>query len=337
MQRFGYPMIIAIGLAVCGTGMACGEESQPAPSTKRAIERALVFLKDDAAKWRAEHDCSTCHHGVFTVWTMTEARRRGFAVSAENDADIAAWAKKRWLDRADLPRDTRPGWSMVNTPLIYFALMTRWNPGENVLTEEEFQRVTGHLLRHQEADGSWAWSSAPPANRPPPFFESDEVATRLALLALPEKAPSETDDVRASRDKAVAWLTKSEPNQTTQAAALRLLWNHRTGSASLKQDIERFLSLQRDDGGWGQLENRPSDAYATGQSLYVLNLVGIPPERDEIRRAAAFLVSTQREDGSWPMTRRGHEGVTPSDNIVPITYFGSAWATLGLIRSWNGE
>lgn len=29
MQRFAYPMIIAIGLAVCGTGTACGEESQP--------------------------------------------------------------------------------------------------------------------------------------------------------------------------------------------------------------------------------------------------------------------------------------------------------------------
>jgi hypothetical protein len=33
------------------------------------------------------------------------------------------------------------------------------------------------------------------------------------------------------------------------------------------------------------------------------------------------------------MTRRGHPGVTPSDNVVPITYFGSAWATLGLMRS----
>ena len=28
-----------------------------------------------------------------------------------------------------------------------------------------------------------------------------------------------------------------------------------------------------------------------------------------------------------------HPGVTPSDNVVPITYFGSAWGTLGLTRS----
>lgn len=34
MQRFACPTIIAIGLAVCGTGTACGEESQPAPSSR---------------------------------------------------------------------------------------------------------------------------------------------------------------------------------------------------------------------------------------------------------------------------------------------------------------
>jgi internalin A len=33
------------------------------------------------------------------------------------------------------------------------------------------------------------------------------------------------------------------------------------------------------------------------------------------------------------MTSRGHPGVTPYTNLVPTTYFGSAWATLGLARS----
>lgn len=80
------------------------------------------------------------------------------------------------------------------------------------------------------------------------------------------------------------------------------------------------------------MADQPSDAYATGQSLYILNLLGVPGDRPEIQRAVGFLVATQREDGSWSMTRRGHDGVTPSENIIPITYFGSAWGTLGLIR-----
>jgi hypothetical protein len=47
----------------------------------------------------------------------------------------------------------------------------------------------------------------------------------------------------------------------------------------------------------------------------------------------AFLAATQKEDGSWPMTPRANPGATPATNPVPITYFGTAWATLGLMRS----
>src|SRR5205823_1546127 len=49
-----------------------------------------------------------------------------------------------------------------------------------------------------------------------------------------------------------------------------------------------------------------------------------------------FLTSTQRDDGSWPMTHRYHPEVDstnkPVKKSVPITYFGSCWAMLGLVR-----
>ena len=88
----------------------------------------------------------------------------------------------------------------------------------------------------------------------------------------------------------------------------------------------------RTDGGWGQLKDLPSDAYATGQALYVLNLAGADGGSEPVRRAIQFLISSQNADGSWPMTPRSHEGATPSTNTMPITYFGSAWGTLGLLR-----
>jgi squalene-hopene/tetraprenyl-beta-curcumene cyclase len=97
--------------------------------------------------------------------------------------------------------------------------------------------------------------------------------------------------------------------------------------------IKRLLELQNKDGGWGQERGLPSDAYATGQALYFLSLAGVARDRPEIRRAVAFLVARQEEDGSWPMTSRAHPGAKPMTNPVPITYFGSAWATLGLMRS----
>lgn len=327
------PIILSVGAQFLRS-----EEARPTTISKpqQAINKAIAFINDDAAKWRKEHECATCHHGTLTVWVLTEAKRRGDAIDAEYYVEMVNWTKER-LNRIDLPRDSRPGWSMMNTPALYLALLAQVLPEQQAITPEDVQRISDHLLRHQEADGSWAWSSAPAKNRPPPWFESDEVATLLAVMALkePAHADSPPSPIRVSREQALAWLTKVEPTGTTQAAVFRL-WAKARGDvadATLPAEIEQFLARQNVDGGWSQVPDRPSDAYATGQSLYVLNQIGVPSERKEIQRGVAFLVDQQREDGSWPMTRRGHPGVTPGEFIVPITYFGSAWATLGLLRS----
>jgi squalene-hopene/tetraprenyl-beta-curcumene cyclase len=97
--------------------------------------------------------------------------------------------------------------------------------------------------------------------------------------------------------------------------------------------VNGLNTLQNSDGGWSQLPDRPSDAYATGQVLYALHLAEVAPDAEPILKGVQFLIRTQRDDGSWPMTRRTQTGETPSQNMIPITYFGSAWATLGLLRS----
>ncbi|MCI0461207.1 MAG: terpene cyclase/mutase family protein [Gemmataceae bacterium] len=305
---------------------------------RKAVERGLDFLQQDAVKWRKERSCSTCHHGTMTVWALTEAKSRGYEVAADRLADMVKWTKDRLLERIDLPRDKRPGWRMVNTPALYLSLMAQSVPKQDSVSADELKRIAAHLFRHQEADGSWAWSSAPPKNRPPPYFESDEVATLLGYLALGPQVPAdpkEKSQARDAREKAAAWLAKTKPSDTTQAAALRLLVKIRAGgpAKALQPEIDQFLGRQNKDGGWGQLRDAPSDAYATGQALYVLSLAGVKNDRAEVRRGVTFLVNTQKENGSWPMTARSHPGATPANNVIPITYFGSAWATLGLMRS----
>jgi hypothetical protein len=304
---------------------------------RKAVERGLGFLQQDAAKWRKDRQCSTCHHGTMTVWALCEAKSRGYAIEAETLADTVKWTKDR-LARIDLPRDTRPGWSMVNTPAIYLALMAQAVPKQEAVSADDLSRIVGHLLRHQEADGSWAWSSAPAQNRPPPFFESDEVATLLVYTVLGPHAPADRKEKSPARDaraRAAAWLAKTKPSDTTQAAAFRLLVKVRDGepAKALQPAIDAFLARQNKDGGWGQLKDAPSDAYATGQALFVLSLAGVKNDRPEVRRGVTFLVATQKEDGSWPMVSRAHPGATPFKNPVPITYFGSTWATIGLMRS----
>jgi hypothetical protein len=324
---------------LAGTSRADPPEGVQTPQTEReVIEKGLEFLKRDAALWRKDRQCSTCHHGTMTVWALYEAKSQGYKIPADELADVVKWTKDRLLERIDLPRDERPGWSMVNTPAMVLALMAWALPAQESMTADELTRISAHLVRHQETDGSWAWSSAPPKNRPPPFFESDEVATLLGLLAIdppPTADPSVKSQAADARRKAASWLAAAPPTETTQALAYEVLLKvHDGGIATPPQaEIDLLLGRQNDDGGWGQLSGAPSDAYATGQVLYVLILAGTSRDRPEIRRAAAFLVATQEDDGSWRMSPRSHPDAAPANNLVPITYFGSAWATLGLLRA----
>jgi hypothetical protein len=83
---------------------------------------------------------------------------------------------------------------------------------------------------------------------------------------------------------------------------------------------------------WCQLEGRASDALATGQALCALAAAGEEPESPAIRRARRFLLNSQREDGSWLVrtrTPRGHDEI--------VNYYGTGWATIGLIRSMPGR
>jgi hypothetical protein len=302
-----------------------------------AIYRGLAFLQNDAAKWRKERKCASCHHGTMTVWALSEAKSRGYVVSPETVADVAKWTKER-LVSIDKPRDSRPGWNMVSTPAVYLALMSRALPSQEAITPRELERIAGHLLRHQEADGSWAWSLAPRKNTPPPVFESDEVVTLMADVVLRPHVtadPNKDSPARSGVARASAWLERHKPGPSTQAAALQLFRAVQTGKSpqELAPGIHRLIALQRADGGWGQDRDLQSDAYATGQALYFLSLAGEPAGRTEIRRGVEFLVANQRADGSWPMKSRAHPGEKPMTNPVPITYFGTAWATLGMLRS----
>ena len=76
----------------------------------------------------------------------------------------------------------------------------------------------------------------------------------------------------------------------------------------------------------------PSDAFATGQAIWALNTAGIKSD-DLHLRGRAFLVATQRKDGSWPMISRPLKpGGDGAKNLIPITG-GHAWGVIGLVRS----
>lgn len=314
--------------------------SAESPTPQTAILRGLEFLQADVVKWRKDRECATCHHGTLTIWALSEAKQQGYDIPAEFFADTVKWTKDKMLAKVDEPRVEQKdsGWRMVNSPVLYLSVMTEVVPQQEAISADELKRMVGNLIRHQEADGAWSYAIAPPKNRPPPFFESDEIATLLGYMALASQVPAdpnEKSEARDARDRAATWLAMTEPTATTQSLAYRLLVKiqAKESAETMQPAIDGLLTRQNQDGGWGQIKDAHSDAYATGQTLYVLNLAGVPKDHAAVARGVKFLVDTQNADGSWLMIRRGHPGVTPGDFKIPIIYFGSTWGTMGLMRS----
>ena len=65
---------------------------------------------------------------------------------------------------------------------------------------------------------------------------------------------------------------------------------------TMQTTINELLALQRADGGWSQtVPELKSDAFATGQTLYVLSLAGYTAERPK---------SSEALTSWWPHKRR---------------------------------
>jgi hypothetical protein len=199
-------------------------------------------------------------------------------------------------------------------------------------------RLVDHAVSQQGKDGSWHANSG----GRPPVHASRDVQTSWLLLALssPAEAKETKDPWRARRHAAAECLSRNPPADSHQALAMRLLVNRRLGKPAddTKRLLDSLLGQQNDDGVWSQSKTMKSDAFATGLSLSVLSAHKTEGVEMAVRRAQAFLTRTQQSDGSWPMSSRPAEpkGPGPASSLGPIKYFGTAWATIGLVRSCPG-
>ncbi len=313
-----------------------GQKAKAAEQARSAALRGLAFTEKDGATWRTTKKCASCHQGVMTAWTLAEAQQFGYPVQTKTLTDSFAWCTERFAG-IDKPRGTDLNSRTVSVPALLFGLMALTNPGQTSLSPEELARLGTHLVNTQEENGSWTWSAVPPGNRPPPVFESDEVATLLAYLCLDGRLLSDRKEGSPASDirkRAAAWLAALPPSDTTQVAALRLYVSVRDGAPKKQREaaLAALLARQNPDGGWSQTRESSSDGYATGQALYFLQLSGAKASRPEIQRGIGFLVSSQQEDGSWKVVPRSHPGAKPFTHPEPIVSFGTAWSTMALMR-----
>jgi squalene-hopene/tetraprenyl-beta-curcumene cyclase len=304
--------------------------ADPSPDVQKTIRRGLTFLAKDNLAWKEKRKCAECHHAPFTIWALSEGKKRGYAVDEKALAGLTSWVlSKDHLAKLVAKPPKREQVELNEAPLL---LALGVEAGGATATQGGLKKLLASVLGDQDKDGSWRLSY-----EFRPIGSSPEVLTTLALLAL--SAPNAPDlgaEGKAARERGLKWLRAAKPDEELQAAALRLVLWRRLGLPAGEWEplVTKLRGAQNADGGWGQVPKARSDAYATGQALYALAEAGVTPDDAAARKAQSFLAKTQREDGSWAMVSRAimRDGKPPK-NLEPITHAGSACAVLGLVRS----
>ena len=328
---------------------ARGESESGDAQVRQAVARSLGFLEKEGGAWMRERGCVSCHTVTFLIWSHNEAGRRGLPV---DKAKLAAWTD--WSLVNMLARGKEGGGlDTMSQMLLARDRSSTWRskPSRHLKTVDPYETLWQYVLERQAADGSWAPEGQ--LTSPP------EVTTRWALLALasrdtpaapasPGEGPGQgvgpalagqlkkiDDGLGPARQRALAWLEKTPPDGSTEALLLRFLVEAKIGRPERATFFRTaLLSRQRGDGGWAyRSDGLKGDAFATGQALYALGEAGVAADHPAVRRARAFLLRTQRPDGSWfvatssihPVSKERTEG---TDQIY--TYWGSAWASIGL-------
>jgi hypothetical protein len=167
----------------------------------------------------------------------------------------------------------------------------------------------------------------------------DFQAAAVAIYAIRHYTPAggeATSEQVVSR--AVRWLEASNPKTTQDRAfhALALEWAN-AGSDSAQRAARALVAMQRADGGWSQLPGMDSDAYATGQVLFALNMGGRMPVTDPVyQKGVDYLLRTQAADGTWHVKSRAiwlqpyFESGFPYGQDQFISTAGTAWASMAL-------
>jgi hypothetical protein len=313
------------------------------PQVQQTVDRATKYLQTESAAWLNTRKCAACHHVPMPLWALSEADRQGYAIDKKFVADTAEsllgskdklMASKIFPDPA-APPDPRPQGRGLNMGLPFLAVAAQSLPALNEGQKQSLKLIAEEIVKKQQPDGSWEFFAT---LRRPPINESQTTDAAWVIMALQgQTGPDEPKSQREALAKAVAWLDKAKRSDLHQDKVLKALLGVRSGKPrkALQTTIDELLSLQLADGGWSQtVPQLKSDAFATGQTLYVLSLAGLSAERPEIKRGIDFLVATQKADGSWPMISRSTPDGSPGNAklLTPITCAASAWATLGLAR-----
>jgi ankyrin repeat protein len=301
--------------------------SDEAPDARTAVARAMRLLEGTTDRFYPKAACFACHEQPPAEFAAAAARVKGIPVdekaSQERQAQITLPINGVQLEGA-----AALGGADNNLYSVEALVRARYMP--NRITDY----LAANLAMAQGSDGGWHL----PGYSRSPMQDSDFSRTAIAIRGLKTfGTPGREAEMKQRIERGREWLIHAQP-VILEDWDMRLLGVAAAGASAseLRKLAEPILARQRADGGWAQREAFPSDAYATGMTLWALNEAGVArPDAKAIR----FLLGTQSPDGSWHVSSRAtkfqqyFESGFPYAHDQWISTMATGWAANALALS----
>jgi len=311
---------------------AVAPPAAPSVDVKTATERGMALLESSSQKFFETSGCVSCHHQNIADFAAAEVRAKGLRIDQQ-----AAIERVKMLGSAP-PAPLLYERMDIGVPEIFassLAALAAMGYPANRATDA----LVADIAATQLADGSWRVVGSTQSR--PPAEEGFITRTALCLRALNAFGPpGRATEMRARIDKARQWLLAA-PAVTSEDRNMRLLGLYWAGAdaSALKPLAATIAASQQSDGGWRQIDTLPSDAYATGQSLYALAKAGMPASDPAYAKGVAFLLKTQAANGSWRVPSRSPKFQAYFNSGFPyagdqwISAWATGWATMALAQA----
>jgi hypothetical protein len=302
-RKFGNRQVIAAleaAGAKPGTPVALPKRQPAGPRTPaQASQIGLALLQRASTEFFKQSGCVGCHNQPISVMAFSAAHAGGIEGDAAVNQEHIKMIEAEWARSLEPLLQKREGGGFADPPAYSLLALHAAGYRPNPVTDTLALYIAGAQLR----DGSWKVDGASRS----PIQEGNIGRAAIAVRAMQLYAPpARRAEMDAHIARARAWLFAAKPF-TNDDHAMRLLafrWLD-FSAAEVDGAARSLLQAQRPDGGWGQNPNLPSDAYATGESLWALREAGIlRPSDAAYRRGVKFLLDTQWEDGAWYVRSR---------------------------------
>ena len=180
----------------------------------------------------------------------------------------------------------------------------------------------------------------PCSSNRPPSEKSVFASSYLALRAIEAFGrESHETNVAAAKEKAAKWFADAESKDTEDRVFRLLSLPYVEFDEQSEKRTTELIWQQRPDGGWAQLPDMDSDAYATATVLYALAEGGMEPTDAVYHRGLEYLLKQQLADGSWHVESRSKpfqlyfETGYPHGKDQFISTTAACWASLVLMHA----